>query len=245
MWGIVPAAGKATRIQPLGFSKELLPLGSETVNGVKRPRAVSEYLLDRMVQAGVDHICMVISPDKPDIMRYYGAKYKSADICYVIQPEPLGLCDAIFRAIPFVELDQHVLVGLPDSLWFPEDSFKLLPLNRCFSFILFQVEHPEHFDAVLTEDQQVTEIEAKVHQPQTNWIWGAFQMWGTTFHKIHHLWKLNDSKEDSWGVLVNRLIQEGWSVSAFKVGKSYYDVGTVDGYQEAMKAVEEREHVSC
>lgn len=28
MWGIIPAAGAGTRIQPLGFSKELLPVGS-------------------------------------------------------------------------------------------------------------------------------------------------------------------------------------------------------------------------
>ena len=28
MWGIIPAAGTGTRIQPLAFSKELLPVGS-------------------------------------------------------------------------------------------------------------------------------------------------------------------------------------------------------------------------
>ena len=28
MWGIIPAAGKGSRIQPLAFSKELLPVGS-------------------------------------------------------------------------------------------------------------------------------------------------------------------------------------------------------------------------
>ncbi len=28
MWGIVPAAGQGSRIQPLAFSKELLPVGS-------------------------------------------------------------------------------------------------------------------------------------------------------------------------------------------------------------------------
>ena len=40
MWGIVPAAGAGTRIQPLAFSKELLPVGSrEDEDGVERPRA--------------------------------------------------------------------------------------------------------------------------------------------------------------------------------------------------------------
>jgi glucose-1-phosphate thymidylyltransferase len=33
MWGIVPAAGNGTRIQPLAFSKELLPVGSRVEGG--------------------------------------------------------------------------------------------------------------------------------------------------------------------------------------------------------------------
>jgi len=69
MWGIIPAAGSGTRIQPLAFSKELLPVGSRLdANGVERPRAVSEYLIERMVRAGADKICFVISPWKHDIV---------------------------------------------------------------------------------------------------------------------------------------------------------------------------------
>ena len=39
MWGIVPAAGMGSRIQPLAFSKELLPVGSRHDGEVERPRA--------------------------------------------------------------------------------------------------------------------------------------------------------------------------------------------------------------
>jgi glucose-1-phosphate thymidylyltransferase len=53
MLGIIPAAGAATRIQPLAFSKEMLPVGSRLdADGVERPKAVSEYLVERMVLAG-------------------------------------------------------------------------------------------------------------------------------------------------------------------------------------------------
>ena len=52
MWGIVPAAGAGSRIQPLAFSKELLPVGSRLEGGVERPRAVSEYIVERMILAG-------------------------------------------------------------------------------------------------------------------------------------------------------------------------------------------------
>ena len=37
VWGIIPAAGNGTRIQPLAFSRELLPMAGED-----RPKAVSE-----------------------------------------------------------------------------------------------------------------------------------------------------------------------------------------------------------
>ena len=46
MWGIVPAAGRGSRIQPLAFSKELLPVGSRKEAGIERPCAVSEYLVE-------------------------------------------------------------------------------------------------------------------------------------------------------------------------------------------------------
>ena len=72
MWGIIPAAGAGSRIQPLAFSKELLPVGSRPDGPTERPRAVSEYLIERMIRAGADKICFVISPGKSDILSYYG-----------------------------------------------------------------------------------------------------------------------------------------------------------------------------
>ena len=44
MWGIVPAAGQGSRMQPLAFSKELLPVGSRTEADRERPRAVARFI---------------------------------------------------------------------------------------------------------------------------------------------------------------------------------------------------------
>src|SRR5881394_4526877 len=98
MWGVVPAAGQGSRIQPLAFSKELLPVGSRHDGDAERPRAVSEYLVERLVLGGADKICFVISPGKSDILAYYGAGPSRAPAVYVVQPNAEGLCDAIFRA---------------------------------------------------------------------------------------------------------------------------------------------------
>ena len=102
MWGIVPAAGSGTRIQPLAFSKELLPVGSRFDDGVERPRAVSEHLVERMLRGGATKLCFVISREKSDILGYYGGQIGDAAIAYAVQPQPAGLCDAIFRALPLI-----------------------------------------------------------------------------------------------------------------------------------------------
>src|SRR4051795_1847480 len=122
MLGIIPAAGAGTRIQPLAFSKELLPVGGRSEGSIERPRAVSEYLVERMINAGVEKICFVISPGKSDIMEYFGGSIGSAHVCYVVQPRPSGLCDALFRTAPFIGRHEVVDVGLPDTIWFPEDA---------------------------------------------------------------------------------------------------------------------------
>ncbi len=123
MIGIIPAAGAGQRIQPLGCSKELLPVGSRVVDGVERPKAVSEYLVERMIAAGATQICVVISAEKSDIVRYFAERDYAAEIFYVVQQQPRGLCDALFRAEPFVRDDQAVLIGLPDTIWFPENAY--------------------------------------------------------------------------------------------------------------------------
>ena len=102
MWGIIPAAGRGSRIQPLAFSKELLPLGKTLRDRALRPCAVAEYLLDRMLAGGADKLCIVIGAGKSDIVEYFGGQFGDAQLAYVVQPSPSGLCDAIFRAAPLL-----------------------------------------------------------------------------------------------------------------------------------------------
>ena len=179
MWGIIPAAGNGTRIQPLAFSKELLPVGSRSEDGVERPRAVSEYLIERMLAAGADKLCFVISPNKADILRYYGAQIGSAAIAYTVQPRPAGLCDALFRAAPLIDPAESVLIGLPDTIWYPEDGFTALAHDG-LCFLLFPVERPELFDAVAVDSRgRVERIWVKSRDAGSHWIWGAMRMPGS------------------------------------------------------------------
>ena len=235
IWGVIPAAGLGTRIQPLAFSKELLPVGTRRDGETDRPRAVCEYLIDRMLLAGATRICFVISPAKTDIMNYFGGRIADAAICYAIQPTPTGLCDAIFTALPFLSPADDVLVGLPDTVWFPEGGFRSLP-ERSFSFLLFPVDRPELFDRVLSDAQgRVREVQVKTPEASTKWIWGAFRVPALDLESLHQLW-LERCREDQYiGTLVNEYIRRGAVVNAVRSGERYVDVGTLHGYREAVK----------
>jgi glucose-1-phosphate thymidylyltransferase len=232
MWGIVPAAGRGSRIQPLAFSKELLPVGSRVDGGRERPCAISEYLLERMILGGADKICLVIGPGKSDILSYYGAGYGDVPLAYVVQQSPAGLCDAIFRAAPLIG-DEPVLVGLPDTVWFPRGGFAQLPDN-CLAFLLFPVERPEFFDAVLlTAGNRVAEIQVKLPGDRSRWIWGAFKMPGRVLRELRELWIARDRRDEYFGTLVNAYLERGGVAVGVKAGEAYVDVGTLNGFRSA------------
>ncbi len=241
MWGLVPAAGRGSRIQPLAFSKELLPVGSRVLDDVQRPCAVGEYLIERLIRGGADKICLVIGAGKSDILEYFGGQFGGADLAYVVQPEPAGLCDALFRAAPLVGADEPVAIGLPDTVWFPEDALASLPPDE-LAFLLFPVERPELFDAVaLDARERVVEIRVKQENPGTSWIWGAFRMPGRIFHDLHRLWLARGRSDEYIGTLVNAWIADGGVARGCKAGSAYFDVGTLHGYRAAMQVLAERD----
>jgi len=230
-WGVIPAAGNGTRIQPLAFSKELLPVGGED-----RPKAVSEFLVERMERAGATKLVFVISPGKSDIVEYYGKRPRpEAAVAYVVQPEPVGLCDALFRAAPLVHPSEDVIIGLPDTIWFPEDALCALPLDR-LAFLLFPVTDPSKFDAVLCDASGcVQQIQVKQANPGTPWIWGAFRMPGGVFHELHAFWRARPHADEYVGTLVNAWLAQGGEAVGVEAGTSYVDVGTMPGWQRAMR----------
>jgi glucose-1-phosphate thymidylyltransferase len=240
VWGVVPAAGAGTRIQPLAFSKELLPVGSRVDGEAERPRAVSEYLIERMILGGADRICFVVAPGKSDILEYYGNRPCPAHISFTVQREPAGLCDAVFAALPLIPPEEFVMVGLPDTIWFPEDALRSLA-DDPLSFLLFPVDRPERFDAVLTDGMgRVQEIRVKRPDPGTRWIWGAFKLSGRTMGELFELWCERKRQDEYLGTLVNAYLARGGEAVAVRAGEVYVDVGTLHGYREAIRVLSER-----
>ena len=236
MIGIIPAAGAGQRMQPLGCSKELLPVGSRLVDGLERPKAVSEYLVERMVAAGAQEICMVISAEKADIVKYYGERNCGADVFFTVQPRPQGLCDALFRATSFARRHEQVLIGLPDTIWFPEDAFlRALDFRHAeVNLVLFPSANPSAFDAVLCDELGfVQEILVKNSTTASGWIWGAITLQGECFFRLQCLWESRRRCDEYFGDLLNAFLAAGNPVRGQRCGETYIDVGTLEGYRAA------------
>ena len=237
MLGIIPAGGAGQRIQPLGCSKELLPVGSRMIKGVERPKAVAEYLVARMIAAGADQICMVISGEKGDIVRYFAEREYAAEIFYTVQPSPAGLCDAVFRARSFVAPHEHILLGLPDTIWFPENGLLAAQSGHpdaAVNLLLFPVAEPSLFDAVIFNDAgEVSEVQVKRDDATSIWVWGAMIFTARAFTELHQLWEARHREDEYLGDLLNAYMAAGNAVHASPVGETYIDVGTVSGYHRA------------
>jgi len=176
----------------------------------------------------------VVSPGKSDVLKYFGGRVGEVDIAYAVQPRPAGLCDAVFRAAPLIHPSERVVVGLPDTVWFPSDALRELPADR-LAFLLFPVDHPEYFDAVVMDGHgRVLEIEVKAARPRSKWIWGAFAMPGEVFHALHSLWLAREAGDEYFGTLVNAWIADGGEAVGVRAGERYVDVGTLNGYREAL-----------
>ena len=66
--GIVPAAGKGRRLAPYPLPKELFPIGYQLVEVdgqfQKRPKVVSQYLIEALAAVGLSRLFIFIGPEK-------------------------------------------------------------------------------------------------------------------------------------------------------------------------------------
>lgn len=114
MYGVVPAAGRGTRLRPLTDDR---PKGLVAVGGRPLLSHVFETL-DSHAQAFV----VVVGYRGDQIRERYGEAYDGTPITYVEQREPDGLADALQRAEaivegPFVHLNgDNVLRGNVDEV---------------------------------------------------------------------------------------------------------------------------------
>jgi glucose-1-phosphate thymidylyltransferase len=122
--GIVPAAGRATRISPLPCSKELYPIALRRGELGARPKVVSHYLFEHMRQAGIRKAYVILRGGKWDIPAYFGdgTALLHMHLAYLMMYQPFGSPFTLDQAYPFVQ-ESIVALGFPDIVFWPDDIF--------------------------------------------------------------------------------------------------------------------------
>ena len=116
---VIPVAGQGIRLNPITkvVPKELLPV-------LNKP--LIDYILEELIEAGVNQIGIVTSSRKPLIKEYLTSssqphtllsKHRNIDLQFISQEVPNGLGNAILEAKEFVD-DSPFIVCLPDDLVF-------------------------------------------------------------------------------------------------------------------------------
>lgn len=130
---IIPAAGIGSRFLPITKSipKEMLPLSN---------KPAIEYIVQEGVDANINNMLIVLSPEKKVIIDYFSpcarleeilaqqnksyylnelnALIARAKFQYFIQNKPQGLANALLHAQPAIDPNEFFAVALPDDIIF-------------------------------------------------------------------------------------------------------------------------------
>ena len=160
--GIVLVAGEGTRLRPLTFTtpKPLIPL-------LGKPLVI--HILESLRDSGVSSISVVIG--------YLGHLFKEVigdgssievNVKYVVQPQRLGIADAIYRAVSEAQDDHPIIVHLGDNL-FGEGISRFVyefKESQCDVFIvLTKFKDPTRFGYVILENGKVKKLIEKPREP--------------------------------------------------------------------------------
>ncbi len=186
--GVIPAAGKASRLGHIPFSKELFPIGFEEKKGIQFPKTVSSYLFDQMAEAGITSFHVVLRNGKWDIPTYFkGGTEFDRNICYHIADYSYGIPFSINQAYPFLK-EKVIAFGFPDILIKPKKVFKKLAEKlsnddqTTVVIGLFPSPDPLKWDMVeLNKDKSINNIFIKTkNDKQLKYTW-IVAMWKPIF----------------------------------------------------------------
>jgi len=246
--GIIPAAGKGTRLSPFPCPKELFPVGYQDyiVNGLsqKRPKVISQYLIENIVNSGAESLLFILGEDKYDIMRYYsdGSRF-NVNVAYLFQEKLWGMPYALNLAKNWVN-DADVLFGMPDTIIEPQDAFQQLYDFHQASFSdltlgLFQTDNPSKFGMVDVDAMgNVKFIIDKPKNTELIYMWGC-ACWSSSFTKLIDEYLSSHSYngiEIVLGDIFSYAIKKGLTVKGMKFNSGQFiDIGTVDELDSALK----------
>lgn len=246
--GIVPAAGKGTRLAPFPCAKELFPIGFQDyiVKGQleKRPKVVSQYIIENMKEAGVRRLLIIVGQGKQDVVEYYGDGSRfGLQIAYLYQERLDGMPSAINLARPWIG-DATVVFGMPDTIVRPITAFKTLLTDHLqsgaeLSLGLFPTDRPHKLGMVeIDADNRVLSTVDKPTQTSLKLTWGIC-CWSVRFTDLLNEFLIEQrptGKETVLGDVFNAGLARKMNVRGLPIADGrYIDIGTSDELNSALQ----------
>lgn len=246
--GLIPAAGKGSRLGRLPFSKELLPIGFAGVAGPGRGVLVAiENAIASLVENGVTRQHVIIAPGKWDIPAYLGdGSQLEASISYLIADASPSVPHSLDVAHRFVESCEVVLI-FPDIVFQPRDAISELVTHRARSgadvaLALVPSDRGDKVDIVSCNSAgDVMEIIAKPGADISGWTWVAAN-WNSKFTAFLHAHLRQTGRPDQprsqqelyVADILTAAISAGFTVQAVKFPDGdAIDIGTPDDLSRA------------
>lgn len=238
MIGLVPAAGKGIRLG-LPYPKELYPVIQNN-----RYKPISQFVLDNLTNAGLEHLVFVINETKHQLIGYFGNGQRfGCNISYVVQEQiqvegkstSPGLAHALDSAYHLTR-GKTVFFGMADTIMRPNNVFAYAYQQAGEDdeviLVLFDTERPEKFGMVRTEpDGRVIEIVDKPKQTDLDKMWGCI-IWRPRFTEFLHESVCQKHISD-FAMIMNCAIQDGFRFRGVHIeGGVYIDLGTYDEIME-------------
>ncbi len=241
--GILPAAGRGTRMGRLPCSKEILPIGVKNTPTGKRVQVMADLLLKHFSEGNIGRAIIPTDPRKADIEGYLGSEHQGIQIDYVYleSPSTVHSIDACYNLIK----GRRVALGFPDILLPACDGFaRLLETQRRtgadVTLGLFAAAHPEAMDMVRCDQQgRLLDIAIKQHHLPAGYdaTW-TLAVWNPRFteHLHHRLGSLSvaSPRELYVGDILLDALQGGLNIHCIELSHQIcLDAGTPENYARA------------
>jgi glucose-1-phosphate thymidylyltransferase len=256
--GLIPMAGQGARIAPLPCSKELYPIGLQSVDGAEglRPKVAGQYLLEKMKLAGVTRVFIVLRKGKWDIPEYFGDGSASGMyFAYLMMGLSFGPPFSLDKAYPFVE-GKRIAFGFADILFQPDDAFvRLLARQETTQadvvLGLVLAHNPHLMDMIeVDENGRIHSMVLKPAQTSLRYAW-ICAVWTLRFTEFLHEFVSSDEAQQCRrqkgnpidpqgdlpvGAVIQAAIRKGLRVEGvtFPTG-TYIDIGTPEDLAKALR----------
>lgn len=233
MKGLILAAGLGTRLRPL---TSLRP--KPTIAVANKP--LIHYAVDNLVDAGIDHIGVVVGPSTVTSIKETLEGYRGARFEYVMQDPPLGLAHAVKVARPFLGDDPFVMY-LSDNLFergvsdfvarFDPDG----GVNAVLALV--EVPDPRQLGVAVVTDGRIERLVEKPADPPSNLAVAGVYVFDATVHEAIEGLRPGAKGEYQITDAIQRMIDAGRTVAPVVVPGWWKDTGKAEDILDANRLV--------